>query len=160
MIFVDANVFMYFVGAEHPLRDKARTFLIEAREKDLPLATSADVLQEILHLYLRTGRSRLSDAAFDLVHATVSEVWPVEHEDVEMARKLPSRHPGLEARDLVHLACCLRREPRRLGRDAFTAWQASERGGLVRVTVRDDRVALSGQAVTVLRGELLAGHQA
>ena len=45
---------------------------------------------------------------------------------------------------------------RRLGRDAFTAWQASERGGLVEVEVRGERVALSGQAVTVLRGELQA----
>ena len=42
---------------------------------------------------------------------------------------------------------------RRLGRNTFTAWQASERGGLVRVAVRGDRVVLSGQAVTVLRGE-------
>ncbi len=53
--------------------------------------------------------------------------------------------------------CCLGPYwQRRLGRDAFTAWQASERGGLVRVAIRGDRVLLSGQAVTVLRGELLA----
>ena len=53
--------------------------------------------------------------------------------------------------------CCLGPYwQRRLGRDAFTAWQASERGGLVKVAVRGDRVLLSGQAVTVLRGELLA----
>ncbi len=53
--------------------------------------------------------------------------------------------------------CCLGPYwQRRLGRDTFTAWQASERGGLVRVAVRGDRVTLSGQAVTVLRGELLA----
>ena len=52
--------------------------------------------------------------------------------------------------------CCLGPYwQRRLGRDTFTAWQASERGGLVRVAVRGDRVTLSGQAITVLRGELL-----
>ena len=45
---------------------------------------------------------------------------------------------------------------RRLGRDAFTAWQASARGGVVKVAVAGDRILLSGQAVTVLRGELLA----
>ena len=45
---------------------------------------------------------------------------------------------------------------RRLGRDAFTAWQASARGGVVKLAVAGDRVRLSGQAVTVLRGELLA----
>jgi PhzF family phenazine biosynthesis protein len=52
--------------------------------------------------------------------------------------------------------CCLGPYwQRRLGGDTFTAWQASERGGLVKVAVRGERVTLSGQAVTVLRGELL-----
>lgn len=53
--------------------------------------------------------------------------------------------------------CCLGPYwQRRLGRSAFTARQVSERGGLVKVTVRGERVTLSGQAVTVLRGKLLS----
>ena len=52
--------------------------------------------------------------------------------------------------------CCLGPYwQRRLGQDTLAGWQASERGGLVRVAVRGERVALSGQAVTVLHGELL-----
>lgn len=43
----------------------------------------------------------------------------------------------------------------RLGRTALTGYQASSRGGVVRVEVRGTRVALLGQAVTVLRGDLL-----
>jgi PhzF family phenazine biosynthesis protein len=42
----------------------------------------------------------------------------------------------------------------RLGKNELTAFQASRRGGTVRVRVGDDRVYLSGQAVTVFRGEL------
>jgi PhzF family phenazine biosynthesis protein len=42
----------------------------------------------------------------------------------------------------------------RFDRTQFVAYQASERGGVVRVSVRGDRVLLGGQAVTVLRGEL------
>jgi len=45
----------------------------------------------------------------------------------------------------------------RLGRDEFTALQASERGGVVEVGVRGDRVILSGQAVMASRVELLHG---
>ncbi len=45
---------------------------------------------------------------------------------------------------------------RRLGKESFTAWQASERGGEVRCAVRGDRVLLGGQAVTVMRADLLA----
>jgi PhzF family phenazine biosynthesis protein len=44
---------------------------------------------------------------------------------------------------------------RRLGKQQFTAYQASERGGVVRVRLDADRVHLGGQAVTVLRGELV-----
>jgi PhzF family phenazine biosynthesis protein len=43
----------------------------------------------------------------------------------------------------------------RLERDEFVAYQASDRGGTVRVRVSGERVYLGGQAVTVLHGELL-----
>jgi len=44
----------------------------------------------------------------------------------------------------------------RLGKREFTAYQASARGGTVRVRLNGDRVILGGQAVTVMRAELLA----
>ncbi len=44
----------------------------------------------------------------------------------------------------------------RLGKSEFTAFQASARGGVVHVRVAGDRTYLGGQAVTVLRGELVA----
>ena len=44
----------------------------------------------------------------------------------------------------------------KLGKTDMTAFQTSKRGGVVHVSLKGDRVVLSGQAVTVLRGELLA----
>jgi len=43
----------------------------------------------------------------------------------------------------------------RLKKDEMTAYQASARGGVVRVRMESDRVYLSGHAVTILRGELV-----
>ena len=43
----------------------------------------------------------------------------------------------------------------KLGKGDFTAYQASARGGVVKVAVRGGRVLLGGQAVTVSRVELL-----
>ncbi len=43
----------------------------------------------------------------------------------------------------------------KLGRCELAGWQASARGGLVRVVHAGDRTKLLGKAVTVLRGELL-----
>jgi PhzF family phenazine biosynthesis protein len=44
----------------------------------------------------------------------------------------------------------------RLGKRELVAYQASPRGGVVRVRVAGERVMLGGKAVTVLRGELLS----
>ncbi len=43
---------------------------------------------------------------------------------------------------------------KRLGKKELVAYQASARGGVVRVRVAGDRVYLGGRAVTVMRGEL------
>jgi predicted PhzF superfamily epimerase YddE/YHI9 len=42
------------------------------------------------------------------------------------------------------------------GRNMFTAFQASPRGGFVSVRIEGDRVMIGGKAITVLRGKLLA----
>lgn len=114
MIFVDTNVFMYAVGREHPLRSEARAFFLEALESGTPLVTSAEVLQELLHAYLPVGREATLDAALALARGRMSAIWPVEREDVELARSLVDRHPGLGARDLLHRASCLRRDVTRV----------------------------------------------
>ena len=43
----------------------------------------------------------------------------------------------------------------RLGKTELLAYQASARGGVLRLRVQGDRVIIGGQAVTVLRGELV-----
>ena len=47
----------------------------------------------------------------------------------------------------------------RLGKTRFVARQLSARGGELHVELAGERVRLGGQAVTVLRGELLAGRR-
>ena len=52
--------------------------------------------------------------------------------------------------------CCL--APywgKKLGKEAMVGYQASSRGGIVRVRLDGERVRIGGQAVTVLRGELV-----
>jgi PhzF family phenazine biosynthesis protein len=47
----------------------------------------------------------------------------------------------------------------RLRKSDMLAYQASPRGGVLRVGLRGDRIALGGQAVSVLKGELLDSDQ-
>ena len=114
MIFVDTNVIMYAVGREHPLRAEAQAFFEESLASNDALVTSAEVLQELLHAYLRARRLDTLDAALSLARASIHTVWPVESEDVDLARLLVDRHPGLGARDLLHVACCSRRNVTRI----------------------------------------------
>jgi predicted PhzF superfamily epimerase YddE/YHI9 len=52
--------------------------------------------------------------------------------------------------------CCLGPYwQKRLKRYTLYAYQASPRGGVVHVRVAADRVVLSGQATTIMRGDLL-----
>ena len=109
MIFVDSNVFMYAVGRSHPLREAARSFFEGAHRGGAPLCTSAEVLQELLHAYLAVARLGTFDSAISLLVGSGVEVWPLEEEDVTLARQLRDRYPSLTARDLCHLASCRRR---------------------------------------------------
>jgi predicted nucleic acid-binding protein len=109
MIFVDANVLIYAVGGPHPLRAEARAFFEESLSSSRPLATSAEVLQELIHVYLPVERMAAFDAALVLAESSIATVWPIEQEDVRHARALADVHRGLAARNLLHLACCRRR---------------------------------------------------
>jgi predicted nucleic acid-binding protein len=107
-VFVDTSVFVYAVGRPHPLRDPARALLLEDAASGR-LCTSSEVLQELLHIYLPADRDADLERAWALARGTVTEAWPVELEDVELARMGARTRPGLSARDLVHWASCKRR---------------------------------------------------
>ena len=114
MIFVDSNVFMYAVGRPHPLQTPAQRFFVEAHRRGTPLCTSAEVMQELAHVYLPTGRLHTFDATLELMASAAVEVWPLEEEDVALARHIHEQYTTLQARDLCHLASCRRRGVREI----------------------------------------------
>lgn len=104
MIFVDSNVPMYLVGAEHPNKRRVIELvpqLLSARER---LVTSAETFQEILHRYVAlTDRLHLN-AAYDALDAMVSAVAEVTKEDVDAARATSGSYPELSPRGCLHVA--------------------------------------------------------
>ena len=106
MIFVDSNVFVYAVGKPHPLRAEAQSFFMGSSRNGKRLVTSAEVLQELLHVYLPVGRIETLDAALDLATKGVDQIIPITGETVIQARHLVDEYPGLTARDLLHLSVC------------------------------------------------------
>ncbi|MEM5788219.1 MAG: type II toxin-antitoxin system VapC family toxin [Syntrophobacteraceae bacterium] len=106
MIYVDSNVFIYAVGRAHPLRSEAQDFFISSRVSGKKLVTSAEVLQELLHVYLPVRRVETLDAALQLAFGGTDEIIPIEADLVMHARRLAERYPALSARDLLHLSIC------------------------------------------------------
>ena len=104
MIYVDSNVPMYLVGADHPNKQRViqlASQLISAREQ---LITSAESFQEIIHRYLsRSDREHLS-AAYEALEAMVSLVAEVNKLDVDRARALSGYYPKLSSRDCLHIS--------------------------------------------------------
>ena len=104
MIFVDSNIPMYLIGADHPHKPEARRAVEDALAADEVLCTDAEVFQEILHRYRAVGRSEDIDAAFAALHGIIDVAYPIELADVERARRLLSTTTELSARDALHIA--------------------------------------------------------
>jgi len=114
VIFIDSNIPMYVIGAEHPNKAAARErleSLIRTRER---LVTDVEVQQEILHRYVAIDRRDAIQPAFDVLLGVVDEVFPVEPRDVARAKALVLERRTLSARDAIHVATMERHEVSRI----------------------------------------------
>lgn len=129
MIFVDSNVPMYLVGADHPHKAASRRLVESAIVHRERLVTDAEVLQEILHRYHAIQRLDAIQPAFDAVLSLVDEVLPVELATVQRAKEILGSGAWLSARDAVHVAAMEAADVRRvLSFDAgFDGWPGLER---------------------------------
>lgn len=104
--FIDANVPMYAVGAEHPLKGPCVAVLEAIARGELQAVTDAEVLQELLHRYSALGgraRARAVEIC-RLFLRVVHEVLPITKEVIEEALELHLKFPRLPARDSLHWA--------------------------------------------------------
>jgi predicted nucleic acid-binding protein len=104
VIFVDSNIPMYLVGTDHPNKQVARRLLERVIVENEPLATDAEVLQEILHRYVAINRRDAIGPAFDALLGVVDIVHPIDATDVGRARRVVTTTAGISARDAIHLA--------------------------------------------------------
>jgi hypothetical protein len=114
LIFIDSNIPMYIIGADHPLKGPARRLLERAISQRERLVTDAEVYQEVLHRYSAINRREAIPAAFDLLDRAVDEVLPIEPRDVYRAKDLLLSSRKLSARDALHAAVMEHHKIRRL----------------------------------------------
>lgn len=108
MIYVDCNVPMYLVGADHPTKRRVVELvpqLLAARER---LVTSAEAFQEVVHRYLSLRDRKHLVAAYEALEAMVSVIADVTKADVDAAVSLSGRYIALSSRDCLHVAVMTR----------------------------------------------------
>ncbi|HUC43214.1 MAG TPA: type II toxin-antitoxin system VapC family toxin [Candidatus Sulfotelmatobacter sp.] len=104
MIFVDSNIPMYLVGAEHPHKVDARRLLERLVSEGERLVTDVEVFQEILHRFVALKRREAIQPTFDVVRDIVDEVFSIHDADTERAKTIVLERRRLSARDAIHLA--------------------------------------------------------
>lgn len=102
-------MFVYARGGDHPHRSPSRAVLEAARDGRIDATTSAEVVQEILHV---CGRERTRRPAGLAIAREILEafdpVLSIDARDVHAAVELWQGTPDVDARDALHGAVCLR----------------------------------------------------
>lgn len=114
MVFIDANVPMYLVGAAHPHKIDAQRQLETLVSQRVRLVTDAEVLTEILHRYTALERRAGIQPALDVLVGVVDDVLPIDRDTVEHAKHLVLQYPTLPVRAALHVATMQRHRLDRL----------------------------------------------
>lgn len=122
---------------------------VKANDKLLVLLDSDDAVRNLAPDFSALAR---------LPHSGIIVTAAADGTDFDFVSRFFAPAIGIDEDPVTGAAhCCL--GPfwaERLGSNEMTAYQASTRGGVVKVRVDGDRVILGGTAVTVCRGTLLA----
>jgi uncharacterized protein len=107
LLFLDANIVMYCLGKEHPLKAPCLQVVERIRDGRLSVCTSTEVQQETLHRYYMEKRRDLGDQAYRLLTDLCHVIYPVVSEDTERAFSILHEVSDLNIRDAVHAAVML-----------------------------------------------------
>jgi predicted nucleic acid-binding protein len=104
VIFVDSNIPMYLVGAEHPNKEAAARLVHSVVAQGERLVSDVEVVQEILHRYIAIKRRDAIQPAIDALFGIVDEIFPIVLADTERAKRLLLTSDRFSARDALHIA--------------------------------------------------------
>mgnify|MGYP001587884323 CR=1 FL=1 len=107
MLYLDTNVFLYASYRENRFYEDATSLLKRFSTREVPITTSSETLQEIIHYAKNLKRLKLGLKVCRKLLEIVSEPLPVNTIIIEGFLKIVEKYPRLESRDCLHLAVCL-----------------------------------------------------
>ena len=113
--FLDTNIPIYASGRAHDYKAPCLRVMAMVAEAPRAFVTDVEVLQELLHRYLASGRWTLGrEAVSAFAEVMEGRVEPVHVSDIGVAATLADDHLGMAARDLLHAAVMRRLEIERI----------------------------------------------
>ena len=106
-VFLDSNVFIYAAGAESPLKAPCVQILRRVAAGDLDAITSAEVVQELHHVFRRRGRLADGLRLGREVVRLFPGLLPITRADISRSADLLTARPQLSPRDALHAATAL-----------------------------------------------------
>ena len=101
--FLDTNVPIYATGGAHQQKAPCLRVMDLAARHPRAFVTDVEVLQELMHRYLSSGRWSLGREVISMFAEVMrNRIEPVHVSDMRVASALADDHPGIGARDLLH----------------------------------------------------------
>ena len=105
--FLDTNVFLYAIGAQHALKAASQRVLERVGDGELEAVSNTEVLQEILYVLSRRGARETGIALARHTAELLGGLFPVTEADISIACDLMERYSALPTRDAIHAATML-----------------------------------------------------
>lgn len=107
MKLIDANVFIYAAGRDHPYKLPCLRLLRLVESGDVEANTDVEVLREILHFYHARNRTDQGLTVLSHVATQFPDPLPVDLPVIMMAGRTLRSTPAMEARAAVHAAVAM-----------------------------------------------------
>ena len=103
--FIDANIPIHAAGRGSPYKAPCARVLMLAAEHPQSFVTDAEVLQELVHRYVASGRWALGrEVMHGFAEVMHDRIEPVYAADIHAGARFADRHPGISDANLLHAA--------------------------------------------------------
>jgi len=106
-VFLDTNVFIYAAGGDGLLKQPCIELLRRVASGEVDAVTSAEVIQEIHHVFRRRGRLADGVALGRDVARLFPGLLPITRQDVLRSGEILIARPQLSPHDALHAATAL-----------------------------------------------------
>ena len=106
-LYFDTNIFIYLSDNSSPYYSRCSDLLKSCEANDVPIATSTETIQEIIHYAINTKQLLKSITLANKVLELVDYLYPVSKPTIELYLLQAQMYKTLESRDLIHFSVCL-----------------------------------------------------